>query len=190
MSSQVIAKRTFWKSCPIPLLFPTNANRCIGCATIILYATGTCTNGNSSIVSYQRGTPAMTFGGTGSGKPPGRPRGSRNALSEAVICAFLRDFPSTARRPSPKVRATQPAAYLKICRVAGSSRAQSRADQRLSGPEHRADENISRTFRIVSTAARLADQAKLIEGRDGRDYGGSDYHAPACLSLPSAGRTG
>jgi hypothetical protein len=56
----------------------------------------------------------MTFGGTGSGKPPGRPRGSRNALSEAVICAFLRDFREHGQRAIAKVRETQPAAYLKL----------------------------------------------------------------------------
>jgi hypothetical protein len=57
----------------------------------------------------------MTFGGTGSGKPPGRPRGSRNALSEAVICAILRDFSKHGEKAVAEVRRKQPAAYLKIC---------------------------------------------------------------------------
>jgi hypothetical protein len=56
----------------------------------------------------------MTFGGRGSGKPPGRPRGSRNALSEEVVCAFLRDFREHGERAIAKVRETQPAAYVKL----------------------------------------------------------------------------
>ena len=49
------------------------------------------------------------------GKPPGRPRGSRNALSEAVICAILRDFSKHGEKAVAEVRRKQPAAYLKIC---------------------------------------------------------------------------
>jgi hypothetical protein len=81
---------------------------------IILYATATCTRENNSI-SLQRGTPTMTFGGSGSGKPPGRPRGSRNALTEAVICAILRDFSKHGEKAVAEVRRKQPGAYLKIC---------------------------------------------------------------------------
>ena len=50
-----------------------------------------------------------------SGKPPGRPRGSRNALTEAVICAILRDFSKHGEKAVAEVRRKQPAAYLKIC---------------------------------------------------------------------------
>ena len=57
----------------------------------------------------------MTFGRRGSGKPPGRPRGSRNALTEAVICAILRDFSKHGEKAVAEVRRKQPAAYLKIC---------------------------------------------------------------------------
>ena len=49
-----------------------------------------------------------------SGNPAGRPRGSRNALSEEVICALLRDFRQHGQKAVAKVRRTQPAAYLKI----------------------------------------------------------------------------
>ena len=41
-------------------------------------------------------------------------RGSRNKLSEAVICALLRDFSKHGEKAIAKVRRTQPAAYLKI----------------------------------------------------------------------------
>jgi hypothetical protein len=49
-----------------------------------------------------------------SGNPAGRVRGSRNKLSEAVICALLRDFSKHGEKAIAKVRRTQPAAYLKI----------------------------------------------------------------------------
>ena len=48
------------------------------------------------------------------GNLSGRPRGSRNALSEAVVCAFLRDFREHGQRAIAKVRRTQPAAYIKL----------------------------------------------------------------------------
>jgi hypothetical protein len=41
-------------------------------------------------------------------------RGSRNKLSEEVICALLRDFREHGQKAIAKVRRTQPAAYLKI----------------------------------------------------------------------------
>jgi hypothetical protein len=47
--------------------------------------------------------------------PPPRRHGSRNKLSEEVICALLRDFREHGQKAIAKVRQTQPAAYLKIC---------------------------------------------------------------------------
>src|SRR5262249_35093258 len=66
--------------------------------------------------------PANTFIGRGpevaalaaKGNPAGRLRGSRNKLSEAAICALLRDFSKHGEKAIAKVRRTQPAAYLKI----------------------------------------------------------------------------
>ena len=46
--------------------------------------------------------------------PVGRVRGSRNKLSEEVICALLRDFREHGQKAIAKVRRTQPAAYLKV----------------------------------------------------------------------------
>jgi hypothetical protein len=42
-------------------------------------------------------------------------RGSRNKLSEELICALLRDFREHGQKAVAKVRRTHPAAYLKIC---------------------------------------------------------------------------
>src|SRR5262249_22319639 len=49
-----------------------------------------------------------------SGNPAGRLRGSRNKLSEEVICALLRDFQQHGQKAVARVRQTQPAAYLKV----------------------------------------------------------------------------
>jgi hypothetical protein len=43
-----------------------------------------------------------------------RLRGSRNKLSEEVICALPRDFREHGQKAIAKVRRTQPAAYLKV----------------------------------------------------------------------------
>ena len=49
-----------------------------------------------------------------SGNPAGRLRGSRNRLSEEVICALLRDFREHGQKAIAKVRQTQPGVYLKV----------------------------------------------------------------------------
>jgi hypothetical protein len=49
-----------------------------------------------------------------SGNAGGRPRGSRNQLSEAVICALLRDFRLHGQKAIAQVRRTQPGVYVKI----------------------------------------------------------------------------
>ena len=49
-----------------------------------------------------------------SGNAAGRPRGSRNALSEEVVCALLRDFRKHGEKAIAKVRREQPGIYLKV----------------------------------------------------------------------------
>src|SRR5262249_50796088 len=44
----------------------------------------------------------------------GRLRGSRNKLSEAVICALLRDFSKHGEKAIAKVRRDHPGIYLKV----------------------------------------------------------------------------
>jgi hypothetical protein len=48
------------------------------------------------------------------GNPAGRLRGSRNRLSEEVICALLRDFREHGQKAIAKVRREQPGVYLKV----------------------------------------------------------------------------
>src|SRR5215831_6743346 len=50
----------------------------------------------------------------GTNRPTGRLRGSRNKLSEAVICALLRDFSKHGEKAIAKVRRDHPGIYLKV----------------------------------------------------------------------------
>ena len=99
-----------------------------------------------------------------SGNPAGRTRGSRNALSEEVICALLRDFRQYGQKAVAQVRMRQPAAYLKVLAL-------------LVPREHKVD--LTNTYEGLSTEqieAYIAaiqdrldrraagDQAKVIEG--------------------------
>jgi hypothetical protein len=98
-----------------------------------------------------------------SGNPAGRVRGSRNALSEAVICALLRDFREHGQRAIAKVRETQPGVYLKVLallvprehKIEHSNAISSLSDEELDA----AIEHIK-----AKLAARAGETAKVIEG--------------------------
>ena len=49
-----------------------------------------------------------------SGNPAGRPKGSRNKVSEKLLDALATDFDAHGREVIEKVRADRPADYLKI----------------------------------------------------------------------------
>ena len=98
-----------------------------------------------------------------SGNPAGRLRGSRNKLSEEVICALLRDFREHGQKAIAKVRRTQPAAYLKILAL---------LVPREHKVEHRnplkelTDEQLEAMIEYfeASLAAQAGGSAKVIEG--------------------------
>ena len=95
--------------------------------------------------------------------PTGRLRGSRNKLSEEVICALLRDFRQHGQKAVARVRQTQPAAYLKILAL-------------LIPREHKVehsnplkdltDEQLEAMIEYIETslAAQAGRSVKLIEG--------------------------
>ena len=97
-----------------------------------------------------------------SGNPLGRVRGSRNALSEEVICALLRDFRLHGQKAVARVRQTQPAAYLKVLALLVSR----------DKVEHRnlikelSDEQLEDMIEYIkaSLAAQAGAPAKMIEG--------------------------
>src|SRR5215831_5955344 len=99
-----------------------------------------------------------------SGNPAGRLRGSRNRLSEAVVCALLRDFSIHGEKAIAKVRRTQPAAYLKILAL---------LVPREHKVEHRnplkemTDEQIERSIELIKEMIAERDaaaNAKVIDG--------------------------
>jgi hypothetical protein len=49
-----------------------------------------------------------------SGNPAGRPRGTRNQLTEAVVCGLLRDFRLHGEKTIALVRRTRPEIYLRV----------------------------------------------------------------------------
>jgi hypothetical protein len=99
-----------------------------------------------------------------SGNPAGRLRGSRNKLSEEVICALLRDFREHGQKAIAKVRRTQPAAYLKVLAL---------LVPREHKVEHRnpikdlTDEQLESMIEFIETSleAQAGGPVKMIEGR-------------------------
>jgi len=97
------------------------------------------------------------------GNPAGRAHGSRNKLTEEVICALLRDFRQHGQKAVARVRQTQPAAYLKILAL-------------LIPREHKvehsnllkelSDEQLEAMIEYIETslAAQAGAPAKMIEG--------------------------
>ena len=98
-----------------------------------------------------------------SGNPGGRLRGSRNKLSEEVICALLRDFREHGQKAIAKVRRMQPAAYLKVLallvprehKVEHSNPLKSLTDEQLEAMIE---------YLETSLAAQASAPAKMIEG--------------------------
>jgi len=92
-----------------------------------------------------------------------RLRGSRNKLSEEVICALLRDFRQHGQKAVARVRQTQPAAYLKVLallvprehKVEHSNVIKSLSDQELEAMIE---------YIETSLAAQAGRSVKLIEG--------------------------
>jgi hypothetical protein len=90
-------------------------------------------------------------------------RGSRNKLSEEVICALLRDFRKHGEKAIAKVRREQPGVYLKVLAL-------------LIPREHRAersnplkdltDEQLEAMIEYIETslAAQAGGPVKVIEG--------------------------
>jgi uncharacterized protein DUF5681 len=99
-----------------------------------------------------------------SGNPAGRLRGSRNRLSEEVICALLRDFSKYGEKAIAKVRRTQPAAYLKILALLVPR--EMKVEQ-SGGIKAMTTEQIERSIELIKEmlAEREAEaNAKVIEG--------------------------
>jgi Family of unknown function (DUF5681) len=96
-----------------------------------------------------------------SGNPAGRLRGSRNKLSEEVICALLRDFRKHGEKAIAKVRRTQPAAYLKVLALLVPKEMKVERSQSLKSMT---DEELDAAIDAVRAMIAAGDGAKIIEG--------------------------
>jgi Family of unknown function (DUF5681) len=98
-----------------------------------------------------------------SGNPAGRLRGSRNKLSEEVICALLRDFRQHGQKAVARVRQTQPAAYLKVLALLVPREHKVEHSNLL---KELTDEQLEAMIEYIETslAAQAGAPAKMIEG--------------------------
>jgi Family of unknown function (DUF5681) len=97
-----------------------------------------------------------------SGNPAGRTRGSRNKLSEAVICALLRDFSRHGEKAIAKVRREQPGVWLKVIAML----AREHKVQHSNPLKDLTDEQLEAMIEYIETslAAQAGRSVKLIEG--------------------------
>jgi hypothetical protein len=97
------------------------------------------------------------------GNPAGRLRGSRNKLSEEVICALLRDFRQHGQKAVARVRQTQPAAYLKVLALLVPREHKVEHSNLL---KELTDEQLEAMIEYIETslAAQAGAPAKMIEG--------------------------
>jgi len=109
-------------------------------------------------------TPNLYDGPPGrGGNPAGRTRGSRNKLTEEVICALLRDFRKHGEKAIAKVRREQPGVYLRCLTLLIPREhkvEQSNVIKNLS------DQQIEDMIEYIETslAAQAGRSVKLIEG--------------------------
>src|SRR5262245_26419735 len=98
-----------------------------------------------------------------SGNPAGRLRGSRNKLSEAVICALLRDFPKHGEKAIAKVRREQPGVYLRCLTLLIP---REHKVQHSNPLKDLTDEQLEAMIEYIETslAAQAGGQVKVIEG--------------------------
>ena len=98
-----------------------------------------------------------------SGNPAGRAHGSRNKLTEEVICALLRDFRQHGQKAVARVRQTQPAAYLKILALLVP---REHKVQHSNPLKELTDEQLEAMIEYIETslAAQAGAPPKMIEG--------------------------
>jgi hypothetical protein len=98
-----------------------------------------------------------------SGNRAGRAHGSRNKLTEEVICALLRDFRQHGQKAVARVRQTQPAAYLKILALLVP---REHKVEHSNPIKNLTDEQLEAMIEYIETslAAQAGAPAKMIEG--------------------------
>jgi len=114
-----------------------------------------------------------------SGNPAGRLRGSRNKLSEEVICALLRDFRKHGEKAIAKVRREQPGVYLRCLTLLVP---REHKVEHSNAIKEMTDEQLEQSLAILKEMIAKRDagaNAKVIEGE-----------AEVVPSLPPPGSSG
>jgi hypothetical protein len=115
-----------------------------------------------------------------SGNPAGRVRGSRNKLTEAVICALLRDFSKHGEKAIAKVRRDQPGVWLKVIAMLVP---REHKVQHSNPIKDLTDEELEAAIEYVSAAlASKAGGVKVIESTT--EAAAVDAMAPPILESP------
>ena len=98
------------------------------------------------------------------GNPAGRTRGSRNKLSEAVICALLRDFSRHEEKAIAKVRREQPGVYLRV--LALLCPREHKVVEHSNSIKDLTDEQLEAMIEYIKTSleAQAGGSVRVIEG--------------------------
>jgi hypothetical protein len=98
-----------------------------------------------------------------SGNPAGRTRGSRNKLTEEVICTLLRDFRQHGQKAVARVRREQPGVYLRVLALLCPREHQVQHSNPL---KDLTDEQLEAMIEYIETslAAQAGGPVKVIEG--------------------------
>jgi len=98
-----------------------------------------------------------------SGNPAGRVRGSRNKLTEEVICALLRDFRKHGEKAIAKVRREQPGVYLRCLTLLIPREHKNEQSNVIKNLSNQQIEDMIE-FIETSRAAQAGGSIKVIEG--------------------------
>jgi hypothetical protein len=96
-----------------------------------------------------------------SGNPAGRPKGSRNKLSEAFLHALADDFDANGAEVIERVRQERPHDYLKVCASVMPKRLENENVTPIQRPEDMSDEELLSAVMTSSEWGEMSNGEKL-----------------------------